>query len=149
MRSLTAATLYPGIGILERAVSVGRGTATPFELIGAPYIDADTLTRELSALPGIQFQPVHFTPTASVFAGQQCHGVRFVVTDRKAMKPVATGIAIATVLQRLYPNEFAVDKLAALLRDPRTLDAIRANAPVSWAEDEAAFGAQRAKYLLY
>ncbi len=151
MRSLTAATLYPGIGILERAVSVGRGTPTPFELIGAPYIDAAALTRELSALalPGIRFEPVHFTPTASVFEGQPCHGVRFVITDRKALQPVRTGVAIASVLHRLYPNDFALDKLATLLRNPRTLEAIRADAPVSWAEDEAAFGARRAKYLLY
>lgn len=151
MRSLTAATFYPGIGLLERAVSVGRGTATPFELIGAPYVDADILTRELAALalPGIRFEPVHFTPTASVFEGKACHGVRFTLGDRKAFKPVATGIAIARVLQRLYPNDFAADKLTVLLRDPGTLDAIRKNAPVSWAEDEAAFAARRAKYLLY
>jgi uncharacterized protein YbbC (DUF1343 family) len=149
MRSLTAATLYPGIGILERAVSVGRGTATPFELMGAPYIDADALARELPPLPGIQFQPVHFTPTASVFEGKPCHGVRFTLTDRKAFKPVATGVAIATVLHRLYPNDFALDKLATLLRDPQTLDAIRDGKPISWADDEAAFAARRAKYLLY
>jgi SSS family transporter len=149
MRSLTAATLYPGIGILERAVSVGRGTATPFELIGAPYIDADALARALPALPGIQFQAVHFTPTASVFEGKACHGVRFTLTDRKAFKPVATGIAIARVLQRLYPNDFAADKMPFLLRDPGTLDAVRKDAPVSWAEDEAAFGTRRAKYLMY
>ena len=66
MRSLTEAALYPGIGILERAVSVGRGTATPFEVIGAPWIDADVLAAELTAmaLPGIRFEPAHFTPTA-------------------------------------------------------------------------------------
>jgi uncharacterized protein YbbC (DUF1343 family)/CubicO group peptidase (beta-lactamase class C family) len=149
MRSLTEATLYPGIGILERAVSVGRGTATPFELIGAPYIDAERLVRELPALPGIRFEPVHFTPTASVFEGKPCHGIRFTLTDRKAFQPVATGVAIATVLERLYPKDFALDKLASLLRDPRTLDAIRAGTPVSWAEDEAAFAARRAKYLMY
>ena len=149
MRSLTEATLYPGIGILEHAMSVGRGTPTPFELIGAPYIDAAQLARELPALPGIRFEPVHFTPTASVFEGQACHGVRFTLTDRKAFRPVRTGVAIATVLARLYPKDFAVDKLAPLLRDPRALEAIRAGTPVSWADDEAAFAARRAKYLLY
>ena len=151
MRSLTEATLYPGIGILEHAMSVGRGTATPFELIGAPYIDASTLARELTALalPGIRFDPVHFTPTASVFEGQACHGVRFTLTDRKAFQPVHTGVAIATVLARLYTKDFAVAKLAPLLRDPRTLEAIRAGTQASWADDEAEFGARRAKYLLY
>jgi uncharacterized protein YbbC (DUF1343 family) len=130
-------------------VSVGRGTPTPFELAGAPYIDADALVRALPALPGIAFAPVHFTPTASVFAGKACHGVRFTITDRKAFQPVRTGVAIATALARLYPKEFAVDKLEPLLRDPRTLEAIRAGKEVSWAEDEAAFAARRAKYLLY
>jgi SSS family transporter len=149
MRSLTEATLYPGIGILERAVSVGRGTATPFELIGAPYIDADKLARELPTLPGIRFEPVHFTPTASVFEGQLCHGVRFTLTDRKAFQPVRTAVALATVLARLYPKDFAVDKLAPLLRDARTLEAIRAGKEASWADDEAAFAARRAMYLLY
>jgi uncharacterized protein YbbC (DUF1343 family) len=151
MRSLTAATLYPGIGLLEHALSVGRGTATPFELIGAPYIDADVLARELTALaiPGIRFEPVHFTPAFSVFEKQPCHGVRFILTDRKALKSVFAGIAIATTLRRLYPNDFAADKMATLLRDPRTLDAVRAGQAVSWSEDEAAFGTRRAKYLLY
>jgi uncharacterized protein YbbC (DUF1343 family) len=149
MRSLAAATLYPGIGILEHAVSVGRGTETPFELIGAPYIDPAALIRALPPLPGIAFTPVDFTPAASVFEGKQCHGVRFTVTDRKAFKPVAAGIAIAAALQRLYPNDFALDKLAPLLRDPETLEAIRAGRAVSWADDEAAFSARREKYLLY
>ena len=92
---------------------------------------------------------MHFTPTTSVFEGKPCHGVRFTVTDRKAFKPVATGIAIARVLQRLYPNDFAADKMTVLLRDPATLDAVRKDAPASWAEDEAAFRARRANYLLY
>jgi uncharacterized protein YbbC (DUF1343 family)/CubicO group peptidase (beta-lactamase class C family) len=142
MRSLSAAALYPGVGLLESAISVGRGTATPFELIGAPYIDGERLARELT-LPGIAFTPVRFTPDASVFAGQECGGVRMTITDRKALRPVFTGVTIATVLHRLYPNDFDVDKIQRLLRDPRPLEAI------SWAEDEAAFAARRAKYLLY
>ena len=156
MRSLTEATLYPGIGILEHAVSVGRGTATPFEWIGAPYVDAGLLAHELNALalPGIRFEPAHFTPDASVFKDQPCHGVRFVITDRKALKPVMTGIAIASVLHHLYPNDFALDKLQILLRDPRTLEAIRAGRPLAdivalWADDEKAFRARREKFLLY
>jgi uncharacterized protein YbbC (DUF1343 family)/CubicO group peptidase (beta-lactamase class C family) len=148
MRSLSAAALYPGIGLLESAISVGRGTATPFELIGAPYIDGERLARELT-LPGIAFTPVRFTPDASVFAGQECGGVRMTITDRKALCPVFTGVTIATVLHRLYPNEFDVAKMQRLLCDPRTLEAIRAGVAISWADDEAAFAARRAKYLLY
>jgi len=156
MRSVTEAGLYPGIGILESAVSVGRGTETPFEVLGAPYIDGASLARELTAmsLPGIRFEAATFTPSTSNFAKQQCGGVRMTITDRRALRPVATGVAIALVLHRLYPNDFALDKLAPLLRDPATLEAIRAGKPLAeivsmWREDEAAFALRRAKYLLY
>jgi Uncharacterized protein conserved in bacteria len=156
MRSLTEATLYPGIGIVESAVSVGRGTDTPFELVGAPYAGGAVLARELAAmsLPGIRFEATEFTPASSIFAKQRCGGVRLIITDRNALRPVATGVAIAIVLHRLYPNDFALDKLAPLLRDPATLEAIRAGKPLSeivamWREDEAAFEVRRAKYLLY
>ena len=156
MRSLTEAALYPGIGILELAVSVGRGTATPFEILGAPYVDGAVLARELTAmaLPGIRFEPSEFTPSSSNFANQHCGGVRMTITDRDAWRPVMSGVAIALVLHRLYPNDFALDKLSTLLRDPATLEAIRAGKPLAeitamWREDEAAFAARRAKYLLY
>jgi uncharacterized protein YbbC (DUF1343 family)/CubicO group peptidase (beta-lactamase class C family) len=156
MRSVTEAGLYPGIGILEFAVSVGRGTETPFEVLGTPYIDGATLARELTAmsLPGIRFEATTFTPSTSNFAKQQCGGVRMTITDRRSLRPVATGVAIALVLHRLYPNDFALDKLAPLLRDPATLEAIRADRPLTeivsmWREDEAAFALRRAKYLLY
>jgi uncharacterized protein YbbC (DUF1343 family)/CubicO group peptidase (beta-lactamase class C family) len=156
MRSLTEATLYPGVGLVEFAVSVGRGTATPFEIVGAPYVDGLALARELTAmaLPGIRFEATEFTPSSSNFAKQRCGGVRLTITDRNALKPVAMGVAIALMLHRLYPADFAVDKMAPLLRDPATLEAIRADKPLAeivamWRDDEAAFAARRAKYLLY
>jgi uncharacterized protein YbbC (DUF1343 family)/CubicO group peptidase (beta-lactamase class C family) len=156
MRSVTEAGLYPGIGIVEFAVSVGRGTETPFEIVGAPYIDGAVLARELTAmsLPGIRFEATSFTPSTSIFAKQQCSGVRMTITDRRALRPVAMGIAIALTLHRLYPNDFPLDKIATLLRDPATLEAIRADKTLAeivsmWREDEAAFAARRAKYLLY
>ena len=156
MRSVNEAGLYPGIGILESAVSVGRGTETPFEVLGAPYIDGAALARELTAmsLPGIRFEATSFTPSSSVFAKQTCGGVRMTITDRRTLRPVATGVAIALVLHRLYPNDFALDKIAPLLRDPATLEAIRAGKPLAeivsmWREDEAMFALRRAKYLLY
>jgi uncharacterized protein YbbC (DUF1343 family)/CubicO group peptidase (beta-lactamase class C family) len=156
MRSLTEATLYPGIGIIETAVSVGRGTETPFELVGAPYVDGATLARELTAmsLPGIRFEAAEFTPSSSNFAGKRCGGVRLIITDRNKLLPVMTGVAIALVLHRLYPSELALDKVGPLLKDPATLEAIRADKPLSeivamWQADETAFEARRAKYLLY
>jgi uncharacterized protein YbbC (DUF1343 family)/CubicO group peptidase (beta-lactamase class C family) len=149
MRSLTEAALYPGIGILESAISVGRGTPTPFEVIGAPYIDGNVLAREMPLIAGITFTPIRFIPDASVFAGEECGGVRMTLTDRKALRPVATGVAIAKTLRRLYPNDFDIDKLQRLLRDPRTLEAIRSGTTIDWREDEADFNARRSKYLLY
>jgi uncharacterized protein YbbC (DUF1343 family)/CubicO group peptidase (beta-lactamase class C family) len=149
IRSLTEAALYPGIGILEFTISVGRGTATPFELVGAPYVDGERFVRELNAfkLPGIRFEPVRFTPTSSIFAGRECGGARLTITDRNGLKPVATGAAIALVLHRLYPKQFDLD--GRLLRDPRSLEAIREGRMPDWADDERAFRERRAKFLLY
>jgi uncharacterized protein YbbC (DUF1343 family) len=150
MRSLTEAALYPGIGLLESAVSVGRGTPTPFEVVGAPYIDGDRLARELS-LPGVAFASVRFTPDASIHKGEACGGVRISITDRKALRAVDAGIAIATILQRDYPQQFPLQKMQRLLRHPATLEAIRAGESLDeihalWTSD---FAARRAKYLLY
>jgi uncharacterized protein YbbC (DUF1343 family) len=149
MRSLTEAALYPGIGILETSISVGRGTATPFELVGAPYIEPERFVRELNAfkLPGVKFERVQFTPKASIFANRTCGGARLIVTDRNALKPVTLGAVIAVVLRRLYPKDFRLDGL--LLRDPRTEEAIREGRLPDWSEDERAFIERRAKFLLY
>jgi uncharacterized protein YbbC (DUF1343 family)/CubicO group peptidase (beta-lactamase class C family) len=149
MRSLTEAALYPGIGILEFTISVGRGTATPFELVGAPYVDSERLIQELNMfkLPGIRFERVQFTPQSSVFAKKTCHGARLIVTDRNALKPVMTGAAIAVALRRLYPKDFTLD--GRLLRDPRSEEAIREDRLPDWSEDERAFIERRAKFLLY
>jgi uncharacterized protein YbbC (DUF1343 family)/CubicO group peptidase (beta-lactamase class C family) len=153
MRSLTEAALYPGIGLLESAVSVGRGTPTPFEVVGAPYIDGEKLAREVTALalPGVSVVATRFTPDASIHKGESCGGVRFTITDRKTLRPVDLGIAIATILQRDYPSQFPLDKMQRLLRHAATLDAIRAGKPLgeihsSWVSD---FAERRAKYLLY
>ncbi|MCU1347553.1 MAG: pbpE 6 [Acidobacteria bacterium] len=154
MRSLNAAALYPGIGLLESAVSVGRGTATPFELLGAPYIDGDALARALTDLhlPGIRFEPVRFTPEASIFKGQPCGGVRFRIIQREAFRPVRTGMAIALTLRRLYGERFDLAAMKPLLRHQPTLDALRDGKPLAeivamW--NEEAFGIRRAPYLLY
>ncbi|MSU37148.1 MAG: DUF1343 domain-containing protein [Pedosphaera sp.] len=128
MRSLTAATVYAGAGLIEYcAVSVGRGTATPFELVGAPYVNENQLAALLSkeTVSGIRFEPVRFTPTASMFAGKECGGVRVVLLDREALHPCEVGIALGKALHRLYPKEFKVDLMQKLLGDAPTLDAIR------------------------
>jgi uncharacterized protein YbbC (DUF1343 family) len=125
IRSLRAAALYPGIGLMERAISVGRGTDTPFEILGAPYIDGAALIRAVGPLPGVSLTPVRFTPNASTHKGEECGGVRITITDRRALRSVAVGLGIASALARLYPNRFPVDEMQPLLRHRETLEGIR------------------------
>jgi uncharacterized protein YbbC (DUF1343 family)/CubicO group peptidase (beta-lactamase class C family) len=156
MRNLTEATLYPGVGLLESAVSVGRGTDTPFEIVGAPYIDDLKLAAELNraVLPGIRFVPIRFTPKASVFQDKSCAGVNIVITDRDALNAVDVGITLASTLQRLYPNEFALDKVQHLLQYPPAIEAIKAGKSLaaikqSWTSDLEEFKKRREKFLIY
>ena len=147
MRSLNAAALYPGIGLLEHAISVGRGTDRPFEVLGAPYINEAQLANELRGIPGIAVLPITFTPKTSVFANQTCRGVLITITDRKLLRSVDLGITIATALARLYPADFKVEDMQHLLRHQATLDAIKSGKRPAWNLDE--FLQRRAKYLLY
>jgi uncharacterized protein YbbC (DUF1343 family) len=157
MRSLTQATLYPGIGLVEyNPVSVGRGTDTPFELVGAPYIEDGRLAEELNAagLPGVRFVPVRFTPDASVFQGRECGGVNIVLTDRDRCDVVAVGVLIAQTLHRLYPEEFDLDRFQKLVGHHPTVKAIRAGKSLeeireTWSIDLDEFKERRKKYLLY
>jgi uncharacterized protein YbbC (DUF1343 family) len=157
MRNLTEATLYPGVGLLETtAVSVGRGTDTPFELVGAPYIDDLRLAEELNraGLTGVRFVPARFTPTASVFKGKSCGGVSIILTDRDRCDVLDIGITIAQALQRLHPREFDVETFNRLLVHPATIDAIKADKSLPeirqrWTVEREQFQQRRAAYLLY
>jgi uncharacterized protein YbbC (DUF1343 family) len=157
MRSLTQATLYPGVGLLETTnVSVGRGTDTPFELIGAPWIVGQQVAAALNQrnLPGVRFVPVRFKPTASVFKGEECDGINVVITDRAAFRPVPTGIEIAVILRRLYPEQWKVEAYGRLLANAVTLERVkRGDAPEeivrSWTEQLDRFRNIRARSLLY
>jgi uncharacterized protein YbbC (DUF1343 family)/CubicO group peptidase (beta-lactamase class C family) len=155
MRSLTAATLYPGVALVEYAnISVGRGTATPFEHVGAPWIDGAKLAAAMPVLPGVRFEPTSFTPVSDKFPGVACSGIRFIITDRKVLKPVLMGVALIKALHDLWPAELDLAKVDRLLRDPATIEAIRAGRTLSeieggWGGDTAGFAARRAKYLLY
>jgi uncharacterized protein YbbC (DUF1343 family) len=102
-------TLYPGTCLIEGTnLSEGRGTPLPFELIGAPYLDADRLASEMNRLqlPGVRFRPAHFKPTFSKHQGELCHGVQLHVTDLRALRPVETGIRLIDTLRRNW-QEFA------------------------------------------
>jgi uncharacterized protein YbbC (DUF1343 family)/CubicO group peptidase (beta-lactamase class C family) len=156
MRNLTEAILYPGVGLLESAVSVGRGTDTPFEVIGAPYIDDVKLAEALNraGLPGVSFVPIQFTPTTSVHEGKLCKGVYIVLNDRDQCNVVDAGLLIAKTLYRLCPKDFDPDKMRHLLLHPPTLAAIKADKPLPeiralWQKDLDEFMQRRAKYLIY
>jgi uncharacterized protein YbbC (DUF1343 family) len=157
MRSLTEATLYPGIGLLETTnVSVGRGTDTPFEVIGAPWIDGQKLAKYLNErnLKGVRFVPIRFKPKASVFKDEELGGVNIIVTDRNSFESVQTGIEIATALRKLYPNDWQVDRYARLLVNGQILDMVkRGESPESikreWRKSLVDFENRRAPYLLY
>ena len=158
MRSMVAASVYPGIGAIEGTnISVGRGTDTPFEQVGAPWIDGPALSAALnaSALPGVRFYPVTFTPAAGAkLGGQVCQGVFLIVTDRDRLRPVRVGLQIASTLSTMYGAQFQLEEAAALFAPKAMLEKIRAGADpaaiaASWAADEAAWRLTRAKFLLY
>lgn len=156
MRSVNAATLYPGTGLHESALSVGRGTDTPFEIVGAPYIDDLVFTAELNKakLPGLRFVPIRFTPTYSTFKDKECGGAAIVVTDRDKIQAVDVGLVIALTVQRLYPKDYALEKVQPLLRDKAIMEAIKAGSSLAaikktWADDLDAFKKRRARYLIY
>ena len=157
MRNLSQAALYPGIGAIEYAnVSVGRGTDQPFEQIGAPWIDGPRLAAALNAraLPGIRVYPVQFTPTSSVYAGEACQGVFFVVTNRELLQPVRLGLEVASALWMLHGDRFDPKTTARLIGSAAALARAKAGEdPVaiaaSWAGAEANWRRLRAKHLLY
>jgi uncharacterized protein YbbC (DUF1343 family)/CubicO group peptidase (beta-lactamase class C family) len=157
MRSLTEAALYPGIGILEATnISVGRGTDTPFEVVGAPWIRAVDLAAFLNGrmIAGVRFVPIEFTPTADIHAQQKCGGVNIVVTDRNALDAPELGIEIASALHTLYPDQYEMKNLDRLmLNDAATRAIIAGQDPrrvwTDWIDAIEVFKPIRAKYLLY
>ncbi len=157
MRNLNQAALYPGIGAFEGTnISVGRGTDTPFEQMGAPWIDGPALAAALNArrLPGVSFYPVRFTPAASKFANEECQGVFMLVLDRAQMAPVRVGVELASALWTLHGATFEIDKAARLFGSKAGLARIKAGEDpariaASWAAAEASWRRVRAKYLVY
>jgi uncharacterized protein YbbC (DUF1343 family)/CubicO group peptidase (beta-lactamase class C family) len=158
LRNMVAASVYPGIGAIEGTnISVGRGTDTPFEQIGAPWVDGVALGAALNARSpgGIRFYPVTFTPAAGAkLGGQACQGVFMIVTDRDRLRPVRVGLEIASALSGLYGQQFRLEDAATLFGAKATLEKVRAgqdpaSVAASWSADEAQWRATRAKYLLY
>jgi uncharacterized protein YbbC (DUF1343 family) len=157
MRSLTEALLYSGVGLLEATnLATGRGTDTPFERVGAPWIDPLLFATALneSGLEGVRFLPVYFRPSERQYAGQRCGGVLITLTDWKTFEPVRLGITMAAVLRERYRNEWKPEGLLKLLTNRSTyqqvLDGVSVERIVaSWAKDLAEFHRVRSRYLLY
>lgn len=157
MRCLNQATLYPGIGLLETTnVSVGRGTDTPFEQFGAPWLDARRLAAELNraGLPGVAFVPNRFKPASSVFQGELCQGINVIITNRSQFRPVRVGIEIAVALRRIHGETWNIDRYPRLLVHRHTLEALKSGARGAdierlWTSDLRSFHTRRAPFLLY
>jgi uncharacterized protein YbbC (DUF1343 family) len=157
LRNMTAAIPYPGLEILQGAgISVGRGTGTPFELFGAPYIRgvelADALNRRY--IPGARFVPTKFTPRSGVHKDEPCEGAELVITDRASLNSMLMGFEIAATLARLYPEQFQTDKLITLVGNSNALSRLKkGDSPNRIFSDEDpaldAFRTMRSKYLIY
>jgi uncharacterized protein YbbC (DUF1343 family)/CubicO group peptidase (beta-lactamase class C family) len=157
LRNLAEAVLYPGIGMIESAnISVGRGTDTPFELVGAPWIDSASLASYLNErrIGGVRFVPVHFTPSSSAYANQPCGGVNILLTDRDSLDAPELGIEIASALQSLYPDKFQGAKISTLMHDAAALKSLLdgddpRHINEYWQDADVQFETTRAPYLLY
>jgi uncharacterized protein YbbC (DUF1343 family) len=157
LRSLRENFLYPGVEILQAAgVSVGRGTPTPFEQLGAPWIDSGVLLTELSrrALKGVRFAATQFTPASGLYSGVLSKGLSIDLQDRNKFRPVIAGLQIASTLHSLYPTQFHVEKMIELLGSQSTVEKLARGEDLEeieagWANDLGRFRAIRDKYLLY
>jgi uncharacterized protein YbbC (DUF1343 family)/CubicO group peptidase (beta-lactamase class C family) len=157
LRSLTEATLYPGVSLIEHTnVSVGRGTDTPFELLGAPWINGRELAQYLNArnISGVRFVPTTFTPADSNYAGQKCEGVNPILIERNAFDGPELGIELASALRKLYPQQFHMERMIELLVNQPVYDAIvQGQDPrriaEDWREPLEKFQQLRQKYLIY
>lgn len=157
MRGLTQAILYPGVGLLEVTnLSVGRGTDTPFEVVGAPWIDPLVFSRMLQAarLPGVVFVPIQFVPDASKYVGEKCGGVNLVITDHSRFEPNRCGWLLALTLRSMYPKDWNTKSLNRLLADEVTRNAILEGQSIDSLErgyeaELAEFKRRRAKFLIY
>ena len=157
LRTLNGSILYPGLEILQNAgVSVGRGTETPFEEFGAPWINGDEVAAALNAqhLPGLRFTGQPFIPVVGLYSGQRCGGVAIRVGDKQAVRSMRMGIEIATILKKLYPDNFDPAKLMILVGNAETIQQLQEGAApeqitARWSSDLNTFDAVRRKYFLY
>lgn len=157
MRSVTEAALYTGVALVEGTnVSVGRGTETPFEVVGAPWIDPRAFADYLNArlIAGVRFVPMNFTPVSGPYANQRCGGVNIILTDRSILDAPEMGMELASALQKLYPNDWKMANMLTALSNRQVFDEMAAgkdprHIAQDWQDDLQKFREMRVKYLLY
>ena len=157
LRDLTEATLYPGVGMIEGAnVSVGRGTDTPFEVVGAPWVKARELAAYLNGrgISGVRFVPTGFRPTSSNYSGLQCSGVNIVLLDRNFLDAPELGMELASALHKLYPADFKLERMADLVMNEAVMQGLEKEEDPrriaeEWREGLEGFLVVRGKYLGY
>jgi uncharacterized protein YbbC (DUF1343 family) len=153
------ALVYAGTVLVEGTnLSEGRGTAQPFQLVGAPWLDGRRLAAELNRLrlPGVRFRAASFRPAASKYAGEDCSGIAFHVTDADAFEPVEAAVALLSTVRRLHPDELqfraeSFDRLAGGPRLRETIEGGKAAREIAaeWQEGLRAYVERRRGYLLY
>jgi uncharacterized protein YbbC (DUF1343 family) len=161
MKTHLGAFLYPGVGVCEATtLSCARGTEIPFEVYGAPYLDAGEVVANLSArnIPGVAFQATTFTPTAEghKFEGELCHGVRIAVDDRKKADPFLIGLHFIQAVYETHPKDFIdLKPFLTLTGDPNLWENLTKDGKTpetilaGWEGDLEEFKRIRARYLLY
>lgn len=157
LKTIDGTLLYPGLALLEFTnLSVGRGTATPFEHVGAPWLDAERAARELAALelPGVRIETTEMRPGTGPYAGERCPGLRFRVVDRDALRAVPVGLALARTLDRLHPDRWDASALDRLLCCRRLAQDLLTERPLDELLREVRIAAERfverrRPYLLY
>jgi uncharacterized protein YbbC (DUF1343 family) len=157
LRTTKGSILYPGIEILQNAgVSVGRGTETPFEEFGAPWLNGESVAAALNErhLPGLHFTAQPFIPIVGLYTGQRCGGVAVRITDRYTVRAMSMGMDISVILHRLYPQQFDPEKLLLLVGNSDTIQQMEAGVSpekivASWSTALTAFDQIRRKYFLY
>jgi uncharacterized protein YbbC (DUF1343 family) len=157
LRTTKGSILYPGIEILQSAgVSVGRGTQTPFEEFGAPWMNGDEVAAALNArnIPGVHFAGQPFIPIAGLYSGQRCGGVSIKIIDRFKVRSMRMGLEIVLILQKLYAKQFEISKMIELVGNADTMQQLQSGVPperivASWSDSLTAFDKVRRKYFLY
>lgn len=157
LRTTKGAILYPGLDILQNAgVSVGRGTQTPFEIFGAPWMSGEEVAAALNAkhLPGVRFSSELLIPVSGLYQGQRCGGVTIKIGEKSAVRSMRMGLEIAAVLKKLYPDKVDLAKTITLLGNALTVQELKDGVPpekivADWHDDLAKYETMRRKYFLY